>query len=125
MLSAKDLTVIRGTQVQSLPDTCYLQALTQTTNGFGEIVDSWADSGSAIACGLEMKSGSEKRKPENVVITYDAILRLAITEIPAETKRIRVTKRHNESVTAIIFDIVSPVQRGASGNRILLQKVST
>lgn len=125
MLSAKDLTVIRGTQVQSLPDTCYLQALAKTTNTYGEIVDSWADSGSAIACGLEMKSGSEKRKPDNVVITYDAILRLAITEMPTETKRVRVTKRHGESVTAIIFDIVSPVQRGASGNRILLQKVST
>ncbi len=125
MLSAKDIKAIRAVQVQSLPDTCYLQTLSQTTNSFGEVINSWTDAASTIACGLEMKSGSEKRTPENTVVTYDAILRIAITEIPPETKRVRVTKRHNESITAIIFDIVSPVQRGASGNRILLQKVST
>lgn len=125
MLSSKDLFVMRGTQVNSLPDTCYLQTLSQSTNSFGEVVNSWTDAAESIACGLEMKSGSEKRKPENTVVTYDAILRLAITEIPAETKRVRVTKRHNENVTEIIFDIVSPIQRGASGNRLLLQKVST
>jgi head-tail adaptor len=124
MLSAKDIKTIRATQVTSLPDTCYIQALTQATNSYGEITESWADSGAAIACGLEMQPGSEIRKSDKTVLTYDAILRVAITELPTEAKRIRVTKRHNESITAIIYNIASPIQRGASGNRILLNKVN-
>lgn len=124
MLSAKDVKTVRATQVSSLPDTCYIQALTQTTNTYGEVVESWADSGAAFACGLEMQSGSEVRKSDKTVVNYDAILRVAITSLPLEAQRIRVTKRHNETITAIIYDIASPIQRGASGNRILLNKVS-
>lgn len=124
MLSSRDIKTIRATQVQSLPDTCYIQALTTSTNTYGEVTESWADSGSPIACGLEMQSGSEVRKPDKVVVNYDAILRVAITSLPLEAQRIRVTKRHNETITAVIFNIASPIQRGASGNRILLNKVS-
>ena len=126
MFTAADLTNMREAHTDRLQDECYIQALTQTTNTFGEVVDSWADSGSAIACGLEMRPGSEVRGPSKTIVQYDAVLRIPVDTLPAETQRIRVTKRHAETLaTALVFDIVSPIQRGPSGNRILLNQVST
>ena len=124
--TAADLTSMRSAQTGHMMDSCYLQALTQTFNTFGEEVNSWADSGSEIDCGLDMSPGSETRGTDKTVVKYDAILRIAITELPTELKRIRVTKRFGETLTTpLIYDIVSPIQRGPSGFRILLNKVST
>jgi head-tail adaptor len=124
--STDDLTLMREAQTDHMMDECYIQALTQTFNSFGEEINSWADSGAAISCGLEMQAGSETREDDKTVVMYDAVLRIAITDVPAETKRIRVTKRHGETLsTAIVYEIRSPIQRGPSGNRILLNKVST
>lgn len=124
--STEDLTLMREAQTDHMMDECYIQALTQTFNSFGEEINSWADSGAAIACGLEMQAGSETREDDKTVVMYDAILRIAITDVPAETKRIRVVKRHGETLsTPIVYEIRSPIQRGPSGNRILLNKVST
>jgi head-tail adaptor len=124
--TAADLTSMREAQTGHMMDTCYIQALTQTFNTYGEEINSWADSGSAIDCGLDMRSGSETRGTNKTVVQYDATLRIAITELPTELKRIRVTKRHGETLTTpLIYDIISPIQRGPSGFRILLNKVST
>ena len=123
--SAEELAGMREAQTGHMLDSCYLQAVTQTFNTFGEEVNSWADSGSEIDCGLDMRPGSEVRATNKTVVQYDAVLRIAITELPTELKRVRVTKRFGETLTtALIYDIVSPIQRGPSGFRILLNKVS-
>lgn len=124
--TSDELTALREAQTDHMMDTCYIQALTQTFNTFREEVDSWADSGSAIDCGLEMQAGSETRESDKTVVVYDAVLRIAITDVPSETQRIRVTIRHGETLsTPLVFEVISPIQRGPSGNRILLRKVST
>lgn len=124
--TAQDLTSFREAQFGHMQDAGYFQALTRTYNTYGEPLDSWADTGSEIDCGLEMMNGSETRGTDKTVVTYDAVLRIAVTEYPSEMRRFRVTKRHGETLTTpLVFDIISPVQRGVSGNRILLQKVST
>lgn len=126
MFTTADLANMRTGHTDRLQDECYLQALTETTDTYGQVVNSWADSGSAVSCGLEMKSGSETRGTNKTVVMYDAVLRLPITSGVVETQRIRVTKRHAETLTTpLVFDIISPVQRGPSGIRILLNKVST
>src|SRR3972149_5824272 len=99
MFTTTDLSNMRQAQTDRMQDECYIQALTQTTNTFGEVVDSWADSGSAIACGLDMRPGSETRNPNKTVVQYDAVLRLAITTTIDETQRIRVTKRFAETLS--------------------------
>lgn len=124
VFDTSDLTNMRTAQTDHMLDECYIQALTQTTNTFGEVVNSWADSGSAIACGLDMRPGSETRNANKTIVQYDAVLRLAITTTVDETQRIRVTKRFGESITPLVFDILSPIQRGPSGIRLLLNKVS-
>ena len=125
MFTAADLANMRLAHTDRLQDSCYLQNLTATPDGYGDPVRSWADTGLEIDCGLEMKTGSERRDSDKTVVTYDAILRLPVTTTVTELQRVRVTKRHGETITAIAFQIVSPVQRGPSGIRLLLQKVST
>jgi head-tail adaptor len=125
MFTSTDLTNMRLSQTDRMQDKCYLQARSVTPNSMNEQVESWADTGSEISCGLEMKSGSESHRPENVVVQYDAVLRLPITTTVTELQRIRVTKRYAEALaTPLVFDIVSPIQRGPSAIRILLKKVS-
>jgi hypothetical protein len=124
MFTSADLTHMRGAQTDHMLDACYIQALTQTSNTYGEVINAWTDSGSELACGLDMRPGSEERGPEKTIVQYDATLRLAITNLPEETQRIRITKRFGESITPLIYDIAAPVQRGPSGIRILLNKVS-
>lgn len=124
--TAADLSAMRDVQNGHMQDEGYFQALTQTTNTYGEVIDTWADSGSAVACGVDMRSGSERRTDNKTIVNYDASLRVAVTEMQSELKRFRVTKRFNETLTTpLIFDILSPIQRGPSGNRLLLNKVST
>lgn len=126
MFTSADLANMRSAHTDRLQDKCYIQALTVTPNSMNEQVKSWADTGSEISCGLEMNPGSEEYGVDKVVLQYDAILRLPITTSIDETQRLRVTKRYAETLsTPLIFDIVSPIQRGPSGIRILLRKVST
>jgi head-tail adaptor len=124
--TAADLTSMREAQYGHMMDAGYFQALTRTYDTYGEQIDSWADTGSLVDCGLDMRSGSEMQRDNKTVVQYDAVLRIQVTEIPSEMRRFRVTKRHGETLTTpLVFDIVAPVQRGPSGNRILLNKVST
>lgn len=121
-----DLSAMREIQNGHMMDAGYFQALTRTYNTYGEEINSWADTGSEVSCGLEMMSGAEMRRQDKTIVQYDAVLRVAVTEMPSELRRFRVTKRHGETLaTPLVFDIISPVQRGPSGNRILLQRVST
>lgn len=126
MFTSTDLANMRLAHTDRLQDACYLQVRSTSANTFGELIESWVDTGSEIACGLEMKAGSETRGIDKTVVNYDAVLRLPVTSAVTELYRIRVTKRHTESLsTPLVFDIVSPIQRGPSGIRILLNKVST
>lgn len=126
MFTTTDLSNMRSAHIDRLQDTCYLQARTVTPDSMNQQVESWADTGSALSCGLEMKAGSETQLLEKTLVVYDAILRLAIADVPTEVQRVRVTKRYGETLTtAMIFDIASPIQRGPSGIRILLTKVTT
>lgn len=123
--TATDLTSMRDMQDAHMQDTCVIQACTQTKDSYGQLVETFTD-GSAIACGLDMRSGSERRNVENVLLTYDATLRLDITQAPAVIDRIKVTKRFGEALdTALIFGIQGPIQRGPSGIRLLLERIET
>lgn len=129
MFTAADLANMRLAHTDRLQDSCYLQALTATPDGYGDPVRSWANTGSEIPCGLEMRatlsSNSELRETDKTVVSTEAILRLPVGTVVTETQRVNVTKRHGESITAIVFNIISPIQRGPSGIILFLQKVST
>ena len=125
-LSSTELTRLRSAQVSSLMDTGNIQPRTQTVDSFGQAVETFPTNSADMTCGLDMRPGSERFNTEMAITTYDATVRLPITATPTVGDRFRVTKRQGEALgIALIFNIVSPIQRGPSGIRLLLQRVET
>lgn len=123
--TADQLADMRTAQTEHMLDAGVIQTRTQTADSFGQPIETFAD-GSEIAIGLDMRPGSERRGADLAITTYDATARLGITNAPTVGDRLKITKRFGEVLgTALIFDIVSPIQRGPSGIRIALQRVET
>lgn len=123
--SADELTGMRAAQTGHMMDTAVIQTYSETFNSFGEAIATYTDT-TAQDCGLDMRPGSERHNPDNQYIEYDATLRLAITATPGARDRIKITHRFSEALgTALVFEIVGPIQRGPSGIRLLLKRVET
>jgi hypothetical protein len=122
--SAAQLAAMRSAQEGHMLDTGNIQPRTQTASTYGQPVETFPTNSADMACGLDMRQGSDRPGTQMTVTTYDATARLPITATPAVGDRFRVTKRFGESLsTALVFTIVSPIQRGPSGIRILLTRV--
>jgi len=107
-------------------DVGNIQPRTQTADGFGQFIETFPTNSADLACGLDMRPGSERRNANMTISTYDATTRLPITAAPTVGDRFRITKRFGETLAvALVFEIVSPIQRGPSGIRILLKRVET
>lgn len=125
MIDQSQLRHFRETQVLSLMDTFHKLTYSRTFNEYNEPIESYTEVMRDEPCGLEQKQGEERGADKNAVIVYDATLRLPITYTIDEKDRIRITKRYGERLDAPIdYQIVSPQQRGPSGIRLLLKKVS-
>ena len=106
-------------------DEGYRMVRSVAANGYNEQIETFTQASTATECGLEMKAGNETDKDTMTLIEYDAILRLPIDTTIDYKDRFKVTKRHGESITALTFELVSPIQRGPSGLRVLLRRVET
>lgn len=121
MFSTADLTNMRAAQDAHMMDTCVIQTCTQTGDTYNQLVETFAD-GAALVCGLDMRPGSERHTIDKTVINYDATVRLPIASAPTPKDRIKVTKRHGTALeVALVYNIVSPIQKGPSGVRLLLK----
>lgn len=126
MFSSADLTNMRDCQEIHMMDTCHLQAVVETGDTFNELVQTWPADGDALECGLDMRPGSERHGVDKTIVQYDATLRLPITSAPGARDRVKVTKRHGEALgVPLVYDIVSPIQKGPSGVRLLLKIIET
>ena len=123
MFTTDELAAMREAQNTYMMDTCVRQVYSRTYNSFGESVEGWTDQSGDIACGLDMRPGSEQHRPTMTTLEYDATLRLPIGTVLDAKDRIKISKRYGESITAQIYRIEGPVQRGPSGIRVLLRKV--
>lgn len=121
--SQAELEAMRDTQDGAMQDVCRLMTYSRTFNSYGEPVEVWADGTTDIICGLEMKPGTERSRDTMTVIEYDAILRLPIGTTLDEKDRIEVVSRYGEDITAQVYRIAAPIQRGPSGIRILLNQI--
>lgn len=124
MFTSSQLEMMRTAQEDHMQDTGYRMVHSRTYNSLHEAVEGWTVSTTPTACGIEMKSGGETNKETMTLIQYDAILRLPINTVIDFKDRFRLTKQNGEAITAIDYEIVSPVQRGPSCIRLLLKKVS-
>jgi hypothetical protein len=125
MFTASELAGFRTAQDLHMLDTYIPQVYSETKNSFGEMIATYTD-GTAGICGLDMRQGIERYGPDKTVLEYDATVRLPIATTPDARNRIKVTKRFGETLaTALVFEIVGPIQRGPSGIRLMLKRVET
>lgn len=126
MLQSSQLSHFRERQLSSLMDTCHKLTYSRSTNDYNESIDTYTEDNTDRPCGLDQGAGNETRRTQDTLLEYDAVIRLPLSENWNEKDRIKVTKRFGETLsTPIIYDIVSPIQRGPSGIRMLLRKIST
>lgn len=114
---------MRETFDASLQDSCQLVTVPVTINSYGEETPGALVEGEEIACGVEMKPGTERHNVDGTVTIYDAVIRLPITETPDVEQRIKVTRLYGETITPVYYEIVSPIQRGVAGIRVQVRKV--
>jgi len=124
MLDSNQLSHFRERQAVSLMDTCHRLVYSRTYNDYNEPVEIWTESNTDIPCGLDMRPGEERGRDKDTIVSYDATLRVSLTTAFVEKDKVKITKRFGESITAIEFEINSPAQRGPSGIRFLLKKIS-
>ena len=122
--SASDLSNMQSAQEAHMMDTCKRQAVSVTADSMNQQVESWPADGAEIVCGLDMRSGSEKHGKERTIVQYDATLRLPLGTTVNEEDQIKITKRFGTALaTPLVYRIVSPIQQGPSGIRLLLRRV--
>jgi hypothetical protein len=125
MFGPTDLVWMRLAQTGHMPDTYVPQVYSEALSQFREMAPTYTD-GTAAICGLDMRPGSERHNPGNTILEYDATVRLPITATPDPRDRVKITKRFGETLgTALVFEIVGPIQRGPSGIRLMLKRVET
>lgn len=121
-----DLAWMRAAQDGHMLDTGNIMPYSETEDTFGQPVESWPTDSAAVACGLDMRPGSERREADKTILQYDATVRVPIGTTIDVRDRFKVTKRFGEILsTALIFEIVAPSQRGPSGLRLLLKRIET
>lgn len=121
-----ELTFMRAAQDGRMMDTGNIQPVSATVDTFGQSVETWPTNSDDIACGLDMRPGSERHGADKTVIQYDATVRLPISTTFDLRDKFRVTKRFGETLaTPLVFEFVSPIQRGPSGIRAMLKRIET
>ncbi|OGO12732.1 MAG: hypothetical protein A2Y53_04875 [Chloroflexi bacterium RBG_16_47_49] len=121
---ADDLTGMRSTQDGHMQDECVTQARVQTADTYNQLIDTYPVDSAAIICGLDMRPGIERHMPDGNTVTYDATIRLPIATVVLTTDRIKITKRFGETLAVpLVYEIMSPIQRGPSGLRYALRRL--
>lgn len=121
-LNDQRLAYIRKIANAQFVDICNIGTVTYTNDSSGHPTKA-ISYGSDQACSFVMKPGSERRKDDGTVVTYDASVRLPLSVATDAKNVIKITKHYGETLsTPLVFEIVGPVQRGMSETRLLLRK---
>lgn len=122
--TTEDLIEMQATQAGHMLDICKIRARVQTVDTYGEPVETFPVDSQEVECGLDMRPGNERHTSEGNTIIYDATIRLPIDTELEPTERIKVTKRFGQLLeTPLIYEVVSPIQRGPSGIRYALRRL--
>lgn len=123
MLDNNQLAHFRERQLLSLMDVCRRLQYSRTFNDYNEPIEAYTEIEIDVPCGLEQLVGNERGRSADTLTQYDAVIRLSIADEWDVKDKITVIKRYGESITPIVYQIVSPIQRGPSGIRLLVKRV--
>lgn len=88
-------------QESSMVDECRINQYSETSDSYGDIVKSWtsgSSSGSSI-CGVQTNQGSKTYPHDDIVIKWDALIRLPLSTLVDERDTITVTKQNNQTIS--------------------------
>lgn len=124
--TVNELAGMRETQRDHMMDTCVILSYSSgTPNEYNEADAPVYTEGSPLECGLDMGAGSRRFGQDMTPILYDAVLRLPMETAIKETDQVKIISRFDLFPEPLTYRIVSPIERGPSGLRILLRKVVT
>lgn len=127
--SEDQLAAMRATHAQVMGDTCQVGTIGTTQNSIGELVMAAPAYGRELACGLQMLTpgaiGAEFRTGEGTFVRADAVLRLPYGTAVTTSDVVKVTKRHGEVITPLVYEVLGLPATGASGILCYLRQVTT
>ncbi len=116
-LRAGELSNIRRTQTNSLPDTCVLLQKSQIGTDAYNQPKTVEGTSAAIACGLQQTNGAEVTTGSQSIIA-DAVLRLPLSQLGLvkNADRVKITHKNGEALaTPLVYDIAGSIAEGPSG----------
>ena len=127
MLSPDDLLRMQTAQQAHMPDICHHLVYSSISDDYGSPTPTWTENTINIPCGLDQRPGSKGIDATDTVITYEATIRLPISELDNwDVKdRLLIIQRFGVVLDEpVLYWISSPIQAGPSGIRMLLKKVT-
>ena len=122
-LSEDELAAMQVTAEGSFFDQCYILRRTREANDFGELIDTWTPEDDPIECGFEPGAPLTRVGDALSVTDVDAVLRVPIDTDLDLDDGIRLSKRHDVSVTAEDFVVFSKPRRGPSALIMDLKRI--
>jgi hypothetical protein len=121
-LRANDLAMMRSVAQETMLDTCVIQTLTSTGDGYDISADSWSDS-AALDCGYQPARAREIMGGAQVIM-MPATIRLPDGTSVTHLQRIKLTKRYGTTLTTpLYFAIKDEPKTGAASIVVEVESV--
>ena len=120
LFSDEEIAGLEEAQEVAMMDTGYRLIQTEAVNDYGEVEETWSRYGDIMDCGIEMRPGSETHREYLSVVEYDATLRFPTDVFIGIKDHFELVTFRGKNVS-MEFEVVQPLQRGISANRVRLR----
>ena len=100
MLTNEELSWMRDTLEELMPDTCNILSVTNTSDGMGGYTESWGTATANVSCRLDTVQGSY-RDLEGAIQTYQKL----VLTVPHDTTLTAENRIEHSSVT---YQVIQP-----------------
>ena len=124
-ISATELAALRADYDDIMGDTLYVGSESAASADWSSdpATGTWTYTGSAIACGVTLGMSKEILHNGQPTMT-DGVIRIPIGTSVTGVQRVRVTKRHGETLSpAEDYAVIGSPRRGAVGLQLAVQRV--
>jgi len=125
VFQSDELAWMQENQNDRMPSICYRLIYIPSRDEAYQEIATYTQSLEEIPCGLDLKPGDERNTDRQVILRWDATIRLPIStrDLWDVRDQILVTHHFVELLEPLRFEIVGPPQFGPSALRFRLNKV--
>ena len=126
--SSDEVLGLQDTSNSLMMDSCCLATKTTARNTLGEEIPNspvWSDE---IPCSFDMRPAQSAEKQfgtEHTLLIFDATVRLPVGTLIGARDYVKMTRILGQQVPEVIYEAMTPVQRGQSAIRLPLKRVET